>query len=220
MAKKSVRRPACIKPQHPSRESRFKSFTDSIFMPFCAALARIGMTPNLISNLRTVLGLVGLVMLCAGFKWSGVSLFIIAIVMDSLDGGIARLRGSCSHRGTFIDKVADYTIYCASVVAMVYAEAVGGFVASYHVSVVFAAVILKIVADNEGEPSDWIINPAPRLVWFMIIWYAAFFVFVFAGKNYLGDILFWLNAALTLVALQSYIAIQSRWSVAHSKKRR
>jgi len=147
-------------------------------------------------------------------------MFIVALVLDSIDGGIARYKKSCSHRGTFIDKVADYSIYCASLISMIYLEHVGGFAGAYHLSIVFAAVIFRIIVDNEGKESDWIIDPTPNLVWFMIVWYAALFVFFFSGIDLMAGAVFWLNVFLTLTVLQSYWVINSRWFGRSSVKRR
>lgn len=204
----------------PQRMGRsYKSLTDSVLRPVCVFLSNFGFTPNFISNFRCVLGIAGLVLYGAGFRWSGISMLIISLLLDSIDGGIARYTKTSSHRGTFIDKVADYSIYCASVIAMVYLEYVGGFAGSYHIAIVFAAVIMKIIVDNEGKKSDWVIDPTPNIVWFMIIWYASLFIFFFTAIDWMADAIFWLNVALTLTALQSYWTIHSRWSE-NSKKSR
>lgn len=189
----------------------YKGLTDSVFRPVCVFFAGLGFTPNFISNFRGVLGIVGLILFSSQYRWTGISLLAISLVLDSIDGGIARCKRTSSHRGTFIDKVVDYSIYSASVMSMVYLENVGGFAGAYHVAIVFAAVVMKIIADNEGRKSDWIIDPTPNLVWFMIVWYASLFFFMFTGANWMSDVLFWLNMALTLSAIQSYCIIQSRW---------
>ena len=190
----------------------YKVFTDSLFRPICVFLSDRGVSPDSISDLRCFLGVAGIILFSIGFKWPGVSLFILSLVMDSIDGGIARYLKIGTDRGTFIDKIADYTIYCASVISMVFLEEVGGFAGSYHIAVVFAAIILKVVAENEGKKTDWLIDPAPNLVWFMIIWYGSLFIFLFTGVNWMAGALFWLNVFLTLSAIQSFLTIQSRWS--------
>ncbi len=193
--------------------------TDSIFNPVCVILSDFGLTPNLVSNFRGVLGVAGLILYSVGYQWFGVAMFVLSLLLDSVDGAIARYKKVTSHRGTFVDKVADYSIYCASILSMVYMEYVGGFAGAYHIAIVFAAILMKIIVDNEGRKSDWIIDPTPNLVWFMIIWYASLFLFFFFGVDFMGDVVFWLNVALTLIALQSYYVIHLRWFGNHQRSK-
>ena len=76
-------------------------------IPIAGLLNRIGMTPNMV----TLLGLVGQMaaayLLAVGqMTWGGILLVVVA-PLDFLDGTLARLRGTPTKFGAFLDSVTD-----------------------------------------------------------------------------------------------------------------
>ena len=192
-------------------EQWYKGILDFVFRPLYPLLTKIGATPNKISHFRLFLGLLGLYLIDQQYLISGSTIFLIALLLDSVDGGLARHQKRVSHRGMFIDRVCDYTLYTASVLTMLCLGEIGGFGGSYHVFIVFAAVILAIIARNEGKKSDWIIKPRAGLVWFMIAWYLSIAWWVLFDGHTIEKVLFWLNVLLTVTAIESYWVIYARW---------
>lgn len=88
-------------------DNRFRKVSDRILSPIGAALARVGVTAD-------VLTVVGLVAACATawciavgeFQWAVVGI-IVTGVPDLLDGSVARHTGRAGPRGAFFDSVVD-----------------------------------------------------------------------------------------------------------------
>jgi len=78
-----------------------------VALPIARLLNRMGMTPNMV----TLAGLAGQ-MVAAGLlafgqmTWGGILLVVVA-PLDFLDGTLARLRGTPTHFGAFLDSVTD-----------------------------------------------------------------------------------------------------------------
>lgn len=201
-------------------EAGYKRITDLILNPLFYSLSRAGIQPSTITHVRLVLGLIGLTLLVTSQPLLGAFIFLFALILDSLDGGLARYQKKCSDRGTFLDRVADYTLYSASVIAMHSLGEIESGSAIFNIYIMFSAVILSIIAKNEYKPTDWIIKPQANLVWFMIVWYISLFWWVLFDGHIVDKTLFWINALLTISAIESYIVIYRRWSTPLVKKKK
>jgi phosphatidylglycerophosphate synthase len=78
-------------------------------------LARTSITPNQVTFLSGLVGVIGGILLGAGahrppvLLWAGVLLFI-SVVLDCCDGQLARIRGISSTTGAVVDGLADYAV--------------------------------------------------------------------------------------------------------------
>lgn len=81
----------------------FKGILDSI----SGFLLKIGLTPNAVTIFGVVLSCGVAVLIGTGhINWAGI-LMIISAPMDALDGSMARLKGTSSKFGAFLDSVTD-----------------------------------------------------------------------------------------------------------------
>lgn len=79
-----------------------------VMRPLAVRLARIGVTPNMV----TVAGTVGIVVVCCtlipwGYAFWAVWALTVCTLTDLLDGAIARYTGTTSKWGAFLDSVSD-----------------------------------------------------------------------------------------------------------------
>ncbi|MCA9878886.1 MAG: CDP-alcohol phosphatidyltransferase family protein [Thermomicrobiales bacterium] len=71
------------------------------------ALARVGLTPNMITVIGVLLSLVVAYVVASGNLVAGGVLFLIASGFDMLDGAVARAAGSVTKFGGFLDSTLD-----------------------------------------------------------------------------------------------------------------
>ena len=77
-------------------------------VPLSRRLARMrGITPNRLTALALSLGIAAAACFATGRLRTGGVLFILRFFVDCLDGGVARIQGSCSKRGAYFDLGAD-----------------------------------------------------------------------------------------------------------------
>ncbi len=85
-----------------------RSVATAIFTPFAKLLARLGVTPNMVTYASAVL-IVGLSMglTARGYlAWGGILLGVV-LFADSVDGVLARMTGTSSEFGAFLDSTMD-----------------------------------------------------------------------------------------------------------------
>lgn len=91
----------------PTFTDRLRILFKGILDPIGAFLNRTGLTPNAI----TLLGLggtaVGAYIISQGSMTTGAIILLISVLVDALDGTMARLRGESSDFGGFVDSVSD-----------------------------------------------------------------------------------------------------------------
>jgi CDP-diacylglycerol--glycerol-3-phosphate 3-phosphatidyltransferase len=88
--------------------------------PIAAAVLRAGVSPDAITLLGTVGAVTGsLVLLPQGAFVAGAAVIALSVLTDLLDGTMARLRGTTSRFGAWLDstcdRVADAAIFCGLV---------------------------------------------------------------------------------------------------------
>lgn len=70
-------------------------------------LGWVPLSPNQITVLSVLAALLGSVLFYLGNYWYGFAAFILAFVLDAVDGAVARARGETSKLGGFLDGVSD-----------------------------------------------------------------------------------------------------------------
>lgn len=78
-----------------------------VLEPIAAGLARIGMTPAFVTILGLLITIAGSVLIGTGRLVAGASIAGLGVLLDALDGPLARRQGSASERGAFLDTMSD-----------------------------------------------------------------------------------------------------------------
>ncbi|GIU92535.1 MAG: hypothetical protein KatS3mg011_1441 [Acidimicrobiia bacterium] len=75
--------------------------------PLGRALARLGVTPTMLTLLGLAIGIAGAVMIGNGALVAGGLVALLGAAVDGLDGTVARAAGKESARGAFLDAAVD-----------------------------------------------------------------------------------------------------------------
>ena len=75
--------------------------------PLAALLARLGIRANTLTMLGFLLNVFAALLLAAGHFTAGGIVFLVFNALDFLDGAVARLTGTASDFGAFLDSVVD-----------------------------------------------------------------------------------------------------------------
>ena len=78
-----------------------------ILEPIAGGLARIGVTPTFVTILGLLLTIAGSVLIGTGRLVAGASIAGLGVLLDALDGPLARRLGTASDRGAFLDTMSD-----------------------------------------------------------------------------------------------------------------
>ena len=85
-----------------------RSITKAIFTPLARVLARVGVTPNMVTVAGTV-ATVAIAVICIpqGWIWQGGIALAVVMFGDSVDGTLARMTTGGTRFGAFLDSTLD-----------------------------------------------------------------------------------------------------------------
>jgi phosphatidylglycerophosphate synthase len=165
--------------------------------PLLVALSRCGVRPDHLTLLSGVVGLA----FCPLYFWSKELAFTmigVHVLLDTLDGPLARHTGMASRRGSFSDSMSDQLVVVASTVTWMSIGVVGILPGSVYV-VTYTVVILFAMARNAlSIPYSWLVRP--RL--FVYLWFVVETYYLPGTIDYL----LWLCNALLLIKIASGFA--------------
>ena len=167
-------------------------------------------TPNKLTVFRFCMIPVIVVVLCLGqFEtlWLRIAcgLFIIASLTDLLDGHLARKNNQITNFGKFMDPLADKTLVCAVLVALIEWGLVPAWAVILILTREFAISGVRLIASEKG-----VVLAASRIAKFktnlQMFWVIALMLhFSWPFWKILTDVLMWASVVLTLLSFGDYL---------------
>lgn len=78
-----------------------------VLEPLAAGLNKVGATPALVTIVGLLLTIVGAVLIATGYLWQGALVAGFGVLLDALDGPLARVQGAVGLKGEFLDTMSD-----------------------------------------------------------------------------------------------------------------
>lgn len=103
----------------------------------------LGLSPNQISTIGFIVGIVGAVLVAAGMLVSGLVVMVVSQIIDGLDGGVARMYKLQSDKGQMLEVVFDRLNELAMFLALVYS----GYVTLFMAILAFVAILLVTIIE-------------------------------------------------------------------------
>lgn len=159
-------------------------------------LQRVGVSPNAVSLTQIPLGVV--------IAWQlgqnptlALALFVLALLLDGLDGTLARLSGRASGYGALVDQVADHVRELTVMAGFAAAGLISGGVATMYAAAYPLLNALLWIGDRHGRPAR-----VSAKVW--LTFYPFFALWALTGIN-------WLDWAATATA--ALLLLSSAWQL-------
>jgi|GEM_PF-2212220 phosphatidylglycerophosphate synthase len=189
---------------------RFRRIRDPFFRPFAKIFALLGFKPEGLGYLG-----VGLMLLFIYFVRINpiISLCLLAgaMLLDLIDGNLARYLGTGSDRGKFIDVLIDNLNFTLFIVGLVWGNLLAGVVATVLVYFMLLAKILMIIRKNISRDSDWLIRPMAGALPNTIVYlsYLFFVFYCFWGVNYFDIIASGFSLVLIAKVVSEYWTVKN-----------
>jgi phosphatidylglycerophosphate synthase len=137
-----------------------------LLRPLLVWAERVGIRPDAVTLASLACGLA----FCPLYLWPGtpwwsrpaaLAALLAHVILDGLDGPLARHLGVASRRGSFTDTLADQIVVTASTIALVAAPqpAVSGWVGALYLFAYAMVVAFAMVRNALGVPYSWLIRP-------------------------------------------------------------
>ncbi len=167
-----------------------------IFVGIARVLQRLGVTPNVVSLAQIPVGIL--------VAWQigqnpviALGLFIFALLLDGIDGTLARVSGRASAYGALVDQCADHVRELTVIAGFAAAGLLSGGVATMYAAAYPLLNALLWIGDRQGRPA-----PVSAKVW--LTFYPFFALWALSGINWLE-----VSAAITTILL----LLSSAWQL-------
>lgn len=126
----------------------------AFFKPCSFVLARLGVTPNMVTYAGNASMVLFLVFIKRDIK---IALIFAAAtyIIDLLDGALARYLNKLSDKGKFIDSFADHINYLLLTVGLVYAGIVNPLLGMIVLYLILMDTVLRAMFSSFYIKSDW-----------------------------------------------------------------
>ncbi|MEM7013962.1 MAG: CDP-alcohol phosphatidyltransferase family protein [Verrucomicrobiota bacterium] len=132
-------------------------------------MAQLGVRANHVTFASMLAGLA----FCPVFLWGSqplaFGLLFLHVLLDGLDGPLARFRGTASNRGSFTDTMADQLVVTATAVTMIHAGFANVWPGGLYVFFYAVVVAFAFARNALDAPYSWLFRP--RFVifaWFVV----------------------------------------------------
>jgi phosphatidylglycerophosphate synthase len=173
---------------------RWQQVRQATLKPVAAALNWIGVTPDMLSLATVGLGI--------GFLfWARINLAVailllaVAVLLDGLDGVLARYTRNVSARGSFTDMFCDQLVVALTVGGLVWADLLMGVLGVLFVYIYTALVTFLMLHEMLSVSSSWLIRPSRMVLYLFVV------IYYFTGRNWLNDLLLAYLGAVPLLLL-------------------
>jgi phosphatidylglycerophosphate synthase len=171
--------------------------------PLLAALARLRITPNQLTLLSLVTGLA----FCPVFLWvskpAALGLLLAHVLLDGLDGPLARFTGKASSRGSFTDTSTDQIVITFSTITMIHSGYAGIWPGVLYLFCYTTVVIFAMVRSAMTIPYAWLVRPR-----FLV--YAWFPIEIYWWRGSLNGLLWIATGLLAAKMLTGFFKIRRK----------
>jgi phosphatidylglycerophosphate synthase len=167
--------------------------------PLVVLLARLGVSPNAVSLSQIAIGVV-IFLAITPYPRLSFLLMVAAIVLDGVDGALARHTGHASPYGALIDQYADHVREILVVAGLAYAGALNGALAAFYALAYVGSNLTLLLCNAHGVPIPIAVKTA-------FVFYPALFVYLWFGRNYLDP------AIALMVGLMTAVVVQGLWKL-------
>lgn len=172
-----------------------------LYSPLVRLLATLGFSPNAVSLAGPLLGL-WFVFLVPRNPRLSFFVWLLSLMVDGVDGALARYTGRASSFGALFDQVCDHTREILIVAGLAWHGALAPLWGSLYPFVYTALNVVLFLGNSYDVPAPWAIKS-----WMVL--YPAILLYLLCGRNYLN----WaapLSIALMLITIVPELWLLSR----------
>ena len=141
------------------------------FGPLLAMLARVGVRPDHLTLLSLLCGLAFCPLYVLFSKPAAFALLGIHILLDGLDGPLARLMGVASRSGSFTDSTSDQIVIAATTLTLMTADPhpIAILPGGVYIFVYTMVVAFAMVRNAMNVPYSWLVRPRFFVYGWMVV---------------------------------------------------
>ena len=182
-----------------------QSLRASLLGPLLIRLTRAGFTPDMITLVAGVMGVAFLPCWLLGGQGWALMLLWGHVILDGLDGPLARYQSSASPRGSFTDTLADQLVVTVAAIGWMITSPSSMHIATGTVYVFLYGLVvaMAMVRNALQNPYSWLVRPR-----FFV--YATLTLDWWLASDFVLATLVVCNGLLALKSISGFLALRQR----------
>ncbi|MCH9657069.1 MAG: CDP-alcohol phosphatidyltransferase family protein [Planctomycetes bacterium] len=177
-----------------------------LFLPLLNLFVKCGITPNHLTIMSFLSGL-GFCF-TYGLSWHlakpvAFGLLLLHVLLDGIDGPLARLTGTAGNRGSFTDTTSDQLIVAFTTMTLIHYGLIHVIPGSLYLFFYTLVVVFAMIRSSLAIPYSWLIRPR-------LIVYAWFPVEVYLFPGTLNYLLWFFTSLLAWKSLTGFYKIRKK----------
>ena len=180
----------------------------SAFKPVVPLLSFFHITPNFLSYTSIVLMLLFIIYIKSLSPWL-LLLILGSVLLDLIDGPLARIMGVASDKGKFIDMLCDNLAFTLFVLGLMYVGLISGMVGGALIYFMVLSKLLRSIYNSHHYKSDWKFKAVAGFIpnFVVALSYIVLGIFLIWGIEYLNYAYALFSAVLIIDATFFYVRI-------------
>lgn len=117
-----------------------------------------GITPNILTFLSLLSGIIAALIL-PFYTITSFVLLILHVVLDGLDGPLARFQKIDSAKGSFTDTMSDQIVLVAIILSCMYIGVAEAIISTIYVFIYTIVIAFSMVRNRLNIPYSWLVRP-------------------------------------------------------------
>jgi len=167
-----------------------QNWREKALLPLLKILSFLKVSPNQLTYLSLFFGVAFCFIFLLGFPGAKMIAFLmlaVHVLLDGIDGPLARYLGVESNKGSFTDSTVDQLVVAFSTITLIYSGEIGIIPGGFYLFLYTLVVVFAMVRNSLTIPYSWLVRP--RFVvyaWFLVevyIWPGSidFVLWIFIG---------------------------------------
>ena len=183
-------------------EERFKYLRTRWLNPIARILVDVGVTANFISIIGFLM-IFGFVYFIEINPMMAFIFLVLHVIIDGLDGPVARISKREGNKGAFLDIICDHTGIVVAIGGLIYFDLVNGVIGLAYIYLYTIMIIFTIIRNVMRISSRMVL----RTKYFV---YILFGIYVFWEINYLDAAMVLFSLIMIISTINDFIAIREK----------
>lgn len=189
---------------------KFASLRTKFFNPISKVLTFFHITPDILSY-KGVLLMVAFIFVAGHSLIWGFWLIVIRMIIDCLDGSLARYQKIDSDRGKFVDVLMDQLGFAMFIFGIIKLGLITGLVGALYLYFIVLVTVLMVIKNNFYRKSNWLFFASAGGFPYTLVYisYILYGFYAYGGSNYLNGSSKIFTGVLVIKAVMDYWAVRT-----------
>ncbi len=171
-----------------------------LFYPLIMLLKKLKVTANMVSYASALVGLGSAIYAFYDIKISAI-LLIISLLLDGIDGSLARASNSPKLKGSITDCFADQIVISSTTIVFIAMGIINPIIGGLYLVAYPTHITFTILKNIINKPNKYVFRPR-------IFVYVAFWLYAFFGINYLNYTVLPISIILLLYIFHDFYSLR------------